>query len=338
MRRDDSGRRGPTRRQLRLREFEHVGRGWWVPAGSAATTRQRILNASVLLPEPGAVTGWAAMHWYGGTWWSGRAADGDPRPVPLLAGAGLIRPGAGLEISQEGFGPWDIVVHEGLPVTTVLRSLVYAMRYADSARAAAVLAGMAAYDDMVDRRELTHYLAGWRARTGIPQAREASRLMQENWWSPQEAWTDLTWRLDAGLPPLRCNVPLFDRAGRHVATPDLFDEEAGLAIEYEGDVHLDARRRSLDVHREETVRALGLDVLTVRAGMHVDRALLADRMIRVRAGAVRRAVPESRRLWTTDKPAWWVSTETVAERRALTPAQRMRLLAHRSSPRLLWTG
>lgn len=329
VRRDDTGRTGPTRRQLQRGEFTHLGRGWWLPGNAQDTTRQRILNASVLIPDKGAVTGWAALHWNGGTWWSGRTASGRPRPVPLLACAGRIRPSPEIQVSQEGFGPWDIEERNGLRVTTLLRSLVFEMRYATSPRAAAVLAGMAAYDDIVDRRELAQYLELWTARTGIPQARDGCALMKENWWSPQEAWTELTWSLDAGLPPLLCNVPVFDLAGRHVATPDLLDLEAGMAVEFEGAVHLDPARRRADVRREEAMRAAGLEVLTVMSGMHAHRAALADRMVRARQAALRRTQSSDRRAWTVVKPAWWVPTETVAQRRALEPWQRARFLRYR---------
>ena len=37
------------------------------------------------------------------------------------------------------------------------------------------------------------------------------------------------------------------------------------------------------------------------------------------------------RLWTIDQPAWWIPTETVAQRRALSEAERARLLARRSA-------
>ena len=33
--------------------------------------------------------------------------------------------------------------------------------------------------------------------------------------------------------------------------------------------------------------------------------------------------------WCADPPTWWVGTETVAQRRALGPAQRARLLRYR---------
>ena len=56
----------------------------------------------------------------------------------------------------------------------------------------------------------------------------------------------LVWELDAGHPRPLCNVPLFDRHGRHLATPDLVDPGAGVVGEYDGAVHLTGAQRHLE--------------------------------------------------------------------------------------------
>lgn len=330
VRRDDTGRLGPTRAQLRRGEFRSTGRGWWVPAEVARTTDQRIVEASVHLPAHSAVTGWAALHWRGASWFDGTTPSGALRPVDLATGGSDVRLPPGVAKSLEHLPLASITAVDGLTVTTVDRSVGFEMRRAGSTRAAAVVAGMAAYDDLVDRAELALHLATQRSRTGIPQARDALALMEENWWSPNEAWTGLVWRLDADLPRLRCNVPVFDRTGRFVATPDLLDEEAGLAIEYDGQVHLQVQQRRKDVRRLEALRAVGLDVLVVMTGDLADRACLVDRMLTARRES--RFAAESRRAWTTSPPEWWRPTLTVAQRRALDPEERRRWLPHRSGP------
>ena len=53
---------------------------------------------------------------------------------------------------------------------------------------------------------------------------------------------------------------------------------------------------------------------------------VAARIVAARERALRHGNP---RLWTIDQPAWWIPTETVAQRRALSEAERARLLARR---------
>lgn len=50
-----------------------------------------------------------------------------------------------------------------------------------------------------------------------------------------------------------------------MCTPDLFDDEAGLVVEYDGTEHRAARRHTRDVVREEQCRRLGLEYCKVTA-------------------------------------------------------------------------
>jgi hypothetical protein len=169
--------------------------------------------------------------------------------------------------------------------------------------------------------------SGW---TGIPRCREAVSLTNENSWSPREtSHLRLVWVLDAGFPPPLCNVPIFDLAGRHIGTPDILDEEAGVAGEYDGSLHLQGAQRARDVRREEAFRSVGLEYFTVLASDARDPLDVVRRMHSTR-GRARFASP-STRAWTIEKPAWWIPTETVEQRRALTSDQRARLLRHRAS-------
>ncbi len=243
-----------------------------------------------------------------------------------------LRPWPGVRLCEERIRGSEVLIVDGLPVTIHARSVAFLMRYADDPRQAACAFAMAAFDDLVSRREVDDYLglaprqglSGW---IGIPQARRAMHLADENCWSPREVSMMLTWRLDAGLPPPLMNQPVFDLGGRHIGTPDLLDVEAGVVGEYDGAVHLDGRQRAADIRREEGYRDLGLECFTVtadaRPGETVARMLAARRRARW--------VPASARRWTVEPPSWWISTVTVAERRALTSAQRAYLLRHRRS-------
>lgn len=313
---DPAGVAGPTPGEARGKHWRRTGPGLYVPSTvDPGNPEQRVLEAGRCLRGHGAVTGWAALHWMGATWLDGRAG-GDARPVPLALGGYrrlLERPG--LSISREGLAPHEVIEWDLLAVTTPARSALFEMRYAPSVREAVVVLDMAAAADLVSVREAVAYANGERALAGIPQAREAAALAVDNSWSPQETRLRLTWVLDAGLPQPRCNAPVFDRYGRHVATPDLLDAAAGLAVEYDGDVHLHREQRAKDVEREHAMRELGLEVVTFVGRDMRSRRRAVERLLAARARA--RWEGEPMRRWSIDPPAWWTPRETVAERRAL---------------------
>ncbi len=59
-----------------------------------------------------------------------------------------------------------------------------------------------------------------------------------------------------------------------------------------------------------------------------DRDEVASRIVRAHDRALRHG---NDRLWTIEQPTWWLPTETVAQRRALSEADRARLLARRTA-------
>jgi len=326
MRTDPEGRSGPTPKAARGTGYRRTSRGLYLPAAiTDELPEQRIVEAAENLPDFGAVTGWAALRWRGARWFSGRRADGGLLPVPLATGYADILNQPGHLVNHERIGPDEIEQDDGLPVTSVLRSVYFALRHASGLRAAVVVADMTAFEDLVSIDELWAYALAHPGWTGAPQAREAIRLADENSWSPRETDCRLCWRLDAGLPAVLANHPIFDRAGRQLATPDLLDPVAGVVVEYNGEVHLDPALRRTDIGREELYRALGLEVVVVTAGM--TRESVAARMMAAHRRAAFEA--ESARRWTVQPPPWWVPTTTVARRRSLDEGLRDRLLGYR---------
>lgn len=326
VRRDPAGVAGPTPGQARGSGWRRTSRGYYVPASiDSGVPEQRVVEAAVVLPAYGGVTGWAALRWLGGVWFDGVGPGGQGElPVSLAVSECDIRPQRGIRVAADALPPHEIVAVDGLPVTVAARSLLFEMRHARHVRAATVLLDMACYSDLVTLAEMAAYAAAFTAVTGIGQVRDAVALGEENSWSPRETLTRLVWTLDAGLPRPLCNVPVFDRYGRHVGTPDLLDPEAGVVGEYEGALHLVGAQRRRDRDREEGFRAVGLEYLTILAGDHEDSEDLVRRIHAVRARA---AVLSGRpRAWTLQPPTWWVPTTTVRQRRALEGRQRDRLL------------
>jgi hypothetical protein len=320
---DREGKGGLTKKRARGPRWRRTGPGLYVPAELELTVEQRIVEAAALLPAFGAVTGWAALRWWGGAWFTGRAADLSPIDIELCCD--YRRPQPGILVCEEGMDPSEMAVLDAVRVTDPVRSVCYSMRYAPSVRAAVRAFDMAAYNDLVSLAEVAAYAechSGW---TGIPQCREALPLCDENAWSPKEVDLRLDWQIEANRPRPLTNAPVFDLNGRHLGTPDLIDPVAGVYGEYDGTLHLAGAQRARDVQREAVFRAAGLEGVTALAGDRTDT--LVDRIQAAYGRA--QALPVERRKWTTDPPAWWTETRTVDQRRALTDAERQRLLALR---------
>lgn len=290
----------------------------------ADNVEQRILEASAVLPPTGAVTGWAALRWLGATWLSGIARDGTRLPVPLRIGTHDIRPQDGLLLCGEGCSPRRIVRVDGVAVTDPAWSVAFGLRYARSLREAVVLFDMAAYVDLVSLAEVAAEVAAQTSWTGVPRARKVLPFCGENSWSPMETDTRCLWAIEAGFPLPLQNRPIFDLHGRHIGTPDLLDPQAGVIGEYDGPDHLRPEQKVKDVNREAAYRDHHLEIVVRSAG---DRPV--DFVSRLTAAYARARRRRTARTWTITPPDWWTPTTTVAQRRALSPDQRARLLGYR---------
>ncbi|WP_253943784.1 hypothetical protein [Nocardioides marmotae] len=315
---DPAGRTGPTPKQARGPAWRSTAAGLYVPTSvDPDLPVQRIAEAAAVLPAYGGVTGWAALHWLGARWFDGLSSDGRiRRRVALAIGPGNLRPDRLRKPTKERLAPGDLTVSDGLPMTTVLRSVCFEARHAGDERRAVVALDMACHADLVSLAEMRAYAEEWLASwTGVPQLRAALDLADENAWSPQEVLTRLQWTLDAGLARPLTNRPVFDLEGNHLATPDLIDPGRGIVGEYDGADHLDARRRHRDLGREERLRAAGLELVVQVAGDRRDPAAYFWRLRSACMRAARR--PASERRYTLELPADWVPTHTVEQRRSL---------------------
>ncbi len=326
---DPTGVDGPTRKQARGRQWRTTTRGLVVPASVDGTNaEQRVVEAAELLQVGEAVTGWAALAWQEARWFTGTGADDSVLlPVPLVTARHVLAQ-PGITISQEFLGPGERQFVDGVVITAPLRSVCFEARSAASLTGAVVAVDMAAYSDLVSIDELAAYVAAQMAPTGIGRAREALALADENSWSPQEVLMRRVWELPGERPRPLCNVPVFDRSGRHVGTPDLLDPVAGVVGEYDSALHLVGAQRTKDVRREGEFRRLGLEYVTMLGSDRLDG--FTSFLSRLETAYGRAAYGAERsRPWTITTPPWWIDTTSVAARRNLPPHLRERLLRHR---------
>jgi hypothetical protein len=322
---DPSGVEGPTRGQARGRTWRTTTRGLVVPCDVLATSQQRTLEASAVLGENEAVTGWAALDWQGARWFDGTYDGVELRDVPLVARRHLLEQ-PGFSVSQEFLNPRDIVTVDDLPITPAVRSVVFEMRRADSLGDAVVALDMACYSDLVSLAEVSAYLSQLGPVTGIQQARDALAEGDENSWSPRETQMRGVWTRRAGLARPLCNAPVFTTDGRHVGTPDLIDPRLGLIGLYNGRDHLTLVGATHDRDQEAAYRDLGLEPVTMLA---TDWAEVSAFVARVHEAVARTRERPDVRGWTLTAPRSWISTATVERRRALTAEQRRRYLRYR---------
>jgi hypothetical protein len=281
----------------------------YVPSSVGAdVVEQRILEQGSRIRRYGAVTGWAALRWYGASYFDGRGYDGEPLPVPLIL-HDAIRPDPRFTQTEEQLAPseWELV--DGLRVTTVQRALFDEVRRITSVREAGVAISMTAAALLISVQLFAMYVAQRKAWTGVPHARKAVALARDDCRSPQEARMEQIWTLDAGFDAPLCNCEVFDRDGRLIGVPDLFDPEAGLVGEYQGADHKDGARHRKDVAREECFRDHGLEFFELVGGDVARRHVAVQRMVNARRRA--KFLPPESCAWTLEPPPWRPRRETV---------------------------
>lgn len=319
---DPTGAAGPTRGQVRSGRWAAVAPRWYVPAaGRPAHVEQRILEQAhrVLGDTRGAVTGWAALRWQGAAYFDGRGPGGvGELPVPLLAGATLLRDHPASGVSRARLAAYDRHLVAGIPVTTPLRALFDEVVARSELWEAVVAISMVLAAGLVDAEQLAAYAHLRTSWTGIQLFRDAWPLATARARSAREAWLLCAWRA-ADLPEPLVNEPVFDLHERLIGVPDLFDPRRGLAGEYQGAYHWQRPgQRGRDLARGERFRAHGLTPVEVAQG---DTRTAATARLRSEWQRCADIAP-SDRTWTLDQPDWWLDRErwdAEAERRARGP-------------------
>lgn len=326
---DPRGLAGPTQREAASAWWRSPIRGWHVPASvSDERTDQRIVEMAAGSPADAAVTGWAALAWMGARYFGG-LERGERLPVPMaLDNRRRMRPRPGIELCDEFLAPGDVVVVDGLRVTVATRSVCRMLRTTARLDDRVKVLDMAAFDDLCSPAEVEAYArAQLASRPHVTRIWGAIPHAEENCWSPMESLMRSVWAGAGHRRPL-ANVPLFDAAGRHLLTPDLFDPDAAVAGEYDGPDHRGADPRERDLGREELCRALGIELVTMIGASGASRTGFERRLAAAYDRAAQRRSPGG---WTLDQPDWWVDTSTVRRRRELKAAERAVWLRRRAS-------
>ena len=243
---------------------------------------QRILEQSARIRSYGAITAWAALRWHGATFFDGTCDGGVGRlPVPLISHTKL-NPDPRFTMTQDQLASSEWLRVDGVPVTTVQRALSRGTPDRDGARE-----GQRDRDGRGSTLDLDPALRAVRrpprpldGHPGCPRRRTSGgrRLPIASGVPDVPVLASRCRPSDAASRPR-----VYDLDGRLVGIPDLFDEEAGLVGEYQGEDHKDGQRHREDVEREEKFRDHGLEFFEVVGGDLARRQLVVDRMRNARA-------------------------------------------------------
>jgi hypothetical protein len=305
---DPAGLDGPTAGQARGPHWVRVGKNRYRPAHAAAAPEQRILDAAGQLPDGGAVTGWAALRLHGAAYFDGRLhlprTGWSERPVLLSAGRREGRRAAdGVLFTYEPLPPEQVVVLGGVRATRADRALFDELRSITDPRRALVAAEMAVAARVVSldaARGFAEVHRSWRRSLRTIAVLERARPGAR---SPKEVELRQVCELDAGLPQLAINVPVFDLRENFLLEADLLEPGSGLVVEFNGADHDGPAVRARDAERDDLSRRHGLELTVVVGSDLVQPGRVVERVAAAHARALARPVHERR--WTAEWPPGW---------------------------------
>ena len=280
-------------------------RGFYRPV-SAESPTQRILDAVPLLGASGTIGGWAAAFMAGADWFDGiNPYTGSPFPVDVLS-PDLKRRSTGLvRYRTAQLGADDVLELDDIATITVpLRTAFDLARWAPTLEESVVaLDGMLAQLG-VSRAELSEYVIRHHHLHGGERVAQAAIWAEPGVKSLWETRLRMCYRQQAGLPAPLINQPIFDLDGKFLGAPDLFDPEAAVASEFDGEYHRDRLRHRADNLREEDLEEANVTVQRVDSiDLIRDRTPLSKRLQR----GYQRGRRRDRRhdSWTLEQPDWW---------------------------------
>jgi very-short-patch-repair endonuclease len=244
-----------TRGVLRGPGYRKLGADTYVRADAPDDARLAVHAAAVRAGPDAVVTGWSAC-----VWWNCDVLPWPPPPVELAVPDRRLRASPGLRVCRARTRDDDIVVEDGIRVTTKLRTAY------DLAARSDLDTGIVAADGLghlgtfcaADLLALADVLG---PRRGCRRIAEVAALMDPKAESPQETRVRLR-LLRAGLPHPVTQFEVWEGSWR-VARVDFAWPERKLALEYDGWNHADDDRRGIDVDRIDDLRRVGWTVVVV---------------------------------------------------------------------------
>jgi hypothetical protein len=242
------------------RPVAHGVRGWNGLDPSDPDVRIRTLVES----QPAGIVlgGWMALRASGLAVMDGRTGRDAERLLPGLVHvgpAGRTRPRPLLHVDRGELDQDEIVEIHGLRVLSPTAAVVgIAQRY--GVEEGLVAADAALRAGLTDRPSLRAYVAKQPGARGVRAARAVVGLTDPRAVSPPESRLRYVWVVEAGLPVPLVNPTVLDLDGFVAGEPDLLDQEAAFAGEYDGAQHRALKQHTDDNSREEALEGLNLTI------------------------------------------------------------------------------
>jgi hypothetical protein len=225
------------------------------------TVSDRAVGAWLWSKRRAIVTGVAASAMHGAEW-----VDADT-PIELIYPHTHACPPAGIVARNERIAEDEITVIDGTLVATIARTALDLGRHQTRRQAIARLDALMRAAPF-SNEEVLLLAKRYRGARGVKRLKEAMPLVDGGAASPRETWLRLLY-VDAGLPPPRTQIPIFDVDGTLLRTVDMGWEEYKVLSEYDGDQHR--------TDRPQYVKDMRVIPKIERLGYIVQRVVKEDR-------------------------------------------------------------
>ena len=248
---------GITPTQLQSRNFRQVFRGVWVPQELEDTRDLRLASARLVIPPRGRLCGLTAA-WVRGA--DVRRQDDLDVHVGFARGE-RIRSRPGIVVCQETLDDDDIVVVDGIRLTSPVRTAFDCLRWLRRPEGI-VVADSLTHLGLLDVEELRSYFASKKRLRNLRIGERMVDLIEPLTESPMETRTRIA-LIDGGVPRPQPQYEVHRADGRLAGRLDFAYPEAKLGVEYDGADHWKQRRE--DDRRRAAIRACGWEVLVYSA-------------------------------------------------------------------------
>lgn len=226
---DEAERQGLRRWHLEGSSWERIGPQTYVAADQPLTPMIQLEAAARRLPKGAAFSGFTA-GWLAGL----ELPPCDPIEV-VVPRAANVSARAGMAVSRAGASGDEIVTVQGLPATSVRRTLRDVCGRLTLTEAV-VLCDLALQKRLVSRKELDEVVRRATGSRGIATLRRALAHVEPLSESPMESRLRMLLVL-GGLPRPEAQVEIRDRWLRLIGRVDLYYRMQRLALEYDGGTH-----------------------------------------------------------------------------------------------------
>ncbi len=254
--------------QLRGKTWRRLAPGLYVPAGLADSPLVRLAAALRRLPAQ-AVFACRTAAWL-------HRLDVEPcDPIEVIVpdGAG-VSARAGMSVSRARLERGEVVWRDGMPVTSIRRTLVDIGRWLPLVEAV-VIADMALHARLLSKADLAEAVHAQAGTRNVASLRRMVELAEPGSESVMESRLRMILVL-AGLPTPLVQVSLYDEQGEFLGRPDLLYPAERLYIEYDGGTH--RHRLAADNRRQNRLLGAGYRPLRYTAAdvLHTPAAVVAQ--------------------------------------------------------------